>query len=71
MIDFCLSIALINVLLITRVSGIPLSWQWWVLKAGGVVLQLLGTRFIVSQLVAPLSVPSVGGAYHDRMSHIV
>ena len=57
MLDYCVSLTLIHLVLISKVSGIPLVWQWWVIKLSVLVLQLLGTRFIVSQLVLPLSVP--------------
>lgn len=71
MLDFCVSLLLIHVLVIANISGIPTLWQWWVLKVSTTAAQLIGTRFIVSQLVAPLKPAESLLNPIERLSHVV
>lgn len=70
--DFCATLSIIHLILICQITGIPTSWQWWVLKLSTFTAQALASRFFLSQLVLPirrLSIARPPGM--QRMSHIV
>lgn len=71
MLDFCASLLIVHVLIIANISGIPTVWQWWVLKVATTAVQMVGTRFIVSQLVQPLRNTNPLFSPIQRLSHAV
>jgi hypothetical protein len=69
--DYCITLSLLHAVVVLKTSGIPLSWQWWIVWITTLLIQLIGSRFIISRYVMALSRSSQEPSPRARLSHIV